>query len=224
MKIFLISDTHAMHDQLIIPEGIDMIIHAGDSTNYKDLARNNNEFLSFIEWFDSLDIKHKILIGGNHDASLTKKYNTDFIKEKGIIYLEHEYIEIEGLLLFGSPYTPSYGGWHFMKSRNNMYKLWDDALVEGIDILITHGPPKGILDLTYDINNTLIQVGDSSLRKVVDKVKPKYHVFGHIHDCKDLKNSGIYKQYDTTFINASCVKDGEFNKGLFSNGYLIHIP
>lgn len=67
MKILFISDTHGMHNQLIIPEGVDMIIHAGDVANYKDPGRNTNEVLDFIEWYEKIEIKHKIWIAGNHE-------------------------------------------------------------------------------------------------------------------------------------------------------------
>lgn len=222
MKIQVISDTHSKHGEIKIEEGLDMIIHCGDSTNYRDLYTNEIEFRGFTEWFLSLDIKYKVLIAGNHDAWATKLYNKDFLKGKGIYYLEHEYVEIEGLKLFGSPYTPTFGDWYFMKDRSKLNKYWE-YLEEGIDILITHGPPQGILDLSRDKDRTLEFCGDKSLLNHVFRVKPKYHVFGHIHNFKDCVNQGKRVYSEINFINASVVEDGKFDYPPSSHGIIINI-
>lgn len=223
-KIWCISDTHAQHGTLKIPEGIDIIIYGGDSTNYRDLFYNQPEFEDFIQWFSNLPIKSKVLIAGNHDAWATKKYNIDRVKDLGIHYLEHEYTQIGDLLIFGSPYTPTFCDWHFMKGRDKLSRYWE-ALTESIDILVTHGPCKGILDLSHDKNNKLEYCGDNSLTKAVFKNQPKYHIFGHIHDSEGCFNSGVTKlsNINTTFMNVSCVMDGRFDKGCVSNGQIIEV-
>jgi len=224
MKIWSISDTHAQHHSLIIPKNIDTVIHAGDSTNYYDLFHNQPEFEDFIKWYSELPIKNKVLIAGNHDAWAMKKYNVDKVKDFGIHYLEHQYLELEGKLIFGSPYTPNFGTWHFMKDRSKLSKYWE-ALTDNIDILVTHGPCKGILDLSHDREHKLEYCGDSALTKAVFRHKPKYHIFGHIHDSNDCFNSGTTKLscLNTTFVNASCVTDGKFNQGCSSNGYVFEL-
>lgn len=224
MRIWKISDTHAMHATLNIPPDIDCIIHGGDSTNYFNWVNNQPEFEDFFNWFVSLPVKYKILIAGNHDAWATKKYNIDRLREAGIIYLEHEYYSLKGLLLFGSPYTPTFGNWHFMKARDKLSRTWE-CLVPNIDILITHGPPKGILDLSHDKNNKLEYCGDSALFKAVLSTQPKHHMFGHIHDSKGCYNSGnrTYQGIKTIFHNVSCVEDGQFGKGCTSHGQIINL-
>lgn len=224
LKTWFISDTHAQHKHLIIPKNVDTIIHAGDSTNYYDWLNNQPEFEDFISWFNNLPIKNKILIAGNHDAWAIKKYNIDRVKELGIHYLEHEYLELEGRLFFGSPYTPTFGNWHFMKDRSKLSRYWE-ALTTGIDVLITHGAPKGILDLSHNREHKLEYCGDSALTKAVFINQPKFHVFGHIHDNKGCFNSGVTKlsACSTTFINASVVTDGKFNQGCSSNGQVFDI-
>jgi len=221
LKIWHISDTHAHHHLLEIPENIDMVIHSGDSTNYFDYFHNQPEFERFIEWFSQLPIKHKILIAGNHDAWAMKKYNIDKVKSLEIIYLEHEYCDIQGQLIFGSPYTPTFGNWYFMKDRNKLHKYWE-VLDTGIDILITHGPPKFILDLSHNINHELEYCGDLSLFKKVIEVEPQYHLFGHIHNSENCYNEGIRKYGNTTFINSSVVTDNKFGK-LTSQGNIIEL-
>lgn len=222
LKIQVVSDTHGKHGEIKIEEGIDMIIHCGDSTNYYDIIPNEIEFRSFLEWFLALDVKYKVLIAGNHDAWAIKKYNVDFIKSKGIIYLEHEYVSIEGLKIFGSPYTPIFGNWHFMRDRSKINKYWE-FLEPNIDILITHGPPKGILDLSRNRENVLEYCGDKALLNHVLRVKPKYHCYGHIHDYKDCLNQGVRIYEGITFINASVVEDGKFDYPPSSHGVIINI-
>lgn len=222
MQVWNLSDTHSHHSTLIIPKNIDCVIYAGDSTNYYDWMSNQIEFESFLTWFTALPIKHKIIIAGNHDAWATKKYNIDRLKDLGIIYLEHDYYDLEGLLLFGSPYTPTFNRWHFMKSRDKLSRYWE-ALIPGIDILITHGAPKGILDLSHDRSGALEYCGDGALMKAIIKNTPRYHVFGHIHNSKGCYNSGIYESstIPTIFMNVSCVEDGRFDKGCISQGQVI---
>lgn len=128
MKVQLISDTHGKHSQMIIDKTCDTIVHAGDSTNYYDWYKNEIEFRDFINWYGSLPIKNKIVIAGNHDAWALKKYNREICEEKNIIYLEDKYFEIDGKLFFGSPWTPHFGNWHFMKNRNKLSQHWDNIL------------------------------------------------------------------------------------------------
>lgn len=227
MKILFISDTHGFHRQIDknYVRGIDMIIHAGDATNDGSPTLNHNEMLDFIDWYEYLPVKHKVFVAGNHDTSIFYKHFTKAeIEGRGITYLEHESTEIEGIKIFGSPYTPSYGNWAFMKNRNKLQKYWN-MIPKDIDILVTHGPPMYILDLTDDqATGNTINVGCKSLYNWVRENQPKIHVFGHVHDNLNFHNSGRLKvsNIDTNFINASCVKDGQFNKGLTSFGTKIN--
>jgi Icc-related predicted phosphoesterase len=224
LKLWAISDTHSYHNLLQVPE-CDIVIFSGDSTNYHDRTTNYQEFENFLFWFDSLKITHKIMIAGNHDATLF--YNTfnikSKIKDKGIIYLENDYVEIEGLTIFGSPITPTFNDWYFMKSRDKMDKFWSN--VEPVDIMVTHGPPKYILDLTENKEHKLEFCGDKALyRHVVDRIKPSLHLFGHIHNFQGIENSGIKKimNCDTIFSNGAVVEDGKFGN-LIGNGNLFEI-
>lgn len=224
-KAWLISDTHAQHWTLNLPkESIDIVIHAGDCTNYYDLIPNEIEFNDFLKWFSGLSIKNKIIIAGNHCAWANKKYNKDRLKDLGIIYLEHGYYELEGKRFFGSPYTPNFATWHFMKDRGKLGTYWQ-VLDENIDVLITHGPPKGILDLSHDRYGNLEYCGDSALLKAVLRTKPRFHHFGHIHNSEGCINVGkrIIPEIPTIFVNSSCVTDGKFNQGVSSHGEIIEI-
>lgn len=223
MKCWGISDTHGLHRQAIVPDKIDLLLYAGDSTNSYFLPANLVEFEDFFNWFVNLSIKYKVIIAGNHDTWATKAYNRDKLKEAGIIYLENEYTEIEGIKIFGSPFTPTYGNWHFMKDRSKMDDIWKHVEPD-TDIWLVHGPPAGILDLTEDREYKLQQCGDVSLYKRVEQKRPKYVIYGHIHDFKSCRNFGTMKRdFGTTFMNVSSVEDGRFDKGLIHNGIVFEL-
>jgi Icc-related predicted phosphoesterase len=224
MKIFAISDTHGRHEQVQIPEGTDMLIHAGDFSNIKSPSFNHNEVIDFLMWLQQQPVKYKVIIAGNHDTSIESRLITkkDF-KDKGIIYLEHESIEIEGIKIFGSPYTPEFHNWAFNRARNKLGQIWE-LIPDDTDILITHGPPKGILDSAERNNNNHEHAGCSALLKKVLKIQPKYMISGHIHDNGDNLNNGTFKlnEYRTIFANVSCVRDGN-NLPFVHNGYSFEI-
>lgn len=201
MKIWFISDTHGQHKNLVVPNGVDIVIHAGDVANHKELSANSVEVQSFLDWFSDLPIKYKIFIAGNHDTSLEAGMFRRYIPDN-IIYLEHEFVEVDGVKIFGSPYTPTFGtGWAFNKRRDILHKFWA-GIPKNLDILITHGPPKTVLDLTE--NRGLEYCGCNSLLNKIKEVKPRYSVFGHVHEegSTYLETKRIP---DTKFINAAVV-------------------
>jgi Icc-related predicted phosphoesterase len=225
MRILHISDTHTYHDLLKIPSGTDMIIHSGDCSNPRDPYNNESEVRDFIDWYKEIPVKHKIYVAGNHDTSIEKGLVTkDDFKNAGIIYLENESVVIDGIKIFGSPHTPNFGNWAFMKERTKLERFWRLAIDEDVNIVVTHGPPKGILDKSYDRENNLECCGDKSLLNRILEVQPTYSLFGHIHNCKDIVNAGVQKLSvcNTFFSNGSVVTDGRFGK-LSSNGNLITI-
>jgi Icc-related predicted phosphoesterase len=223
MKILTISDTHSFHNELTIPSDIDMILFGGDESNSSSPIMNHEECIDFLNWFEIQNIKYKVMIAGNHSTAIYQKMITKAdIEARGIIYLEHESINIEGINIFGSPYTPTFGNWSFMIGRHKLDEYWKE-IPDNTDIILTHGPPKGILDLTRNRDGSLEFCGDQSLLNHVYRIQPKYTVFGHIHNCVDCVNKGIRNipELPTTFINASCVTDGKFRDGLTSKGIVF---
>ena len=79
-----------------------------------------------------------------------------------------------------------------------MKACWD-AIPSNTDILITHGPPYGYLDIP---GGSSVRVGCEMLRYRVDQIKPKIHVFGHIHG-----GYGHYYNGHTHFFNASVLNE-----------------
>ena len=225
-KIWHISDTHSYHDLLEIPNNIDMVIHSGDCSNVRDPYNNEPEVRRFIDWYSELPIPIKIYVAGNHDSSIEKKLVTkeDFYNN-GIIYLEDDFTHIAGFKIHGSPITPSFGNWSFMKSRDKLDKHWSRSIDDDVDILITHTPPKGILDISEDRDGSLEYCGCKALKRhVITRIKPKLMLFGHIHNSDDIINAGTMKLSicDTIFSNGSVVTDRRFGK-LSSNGNIFEL-
>jgi predicted phosphohydrolase len=218
MKVLCFSDTHCKHGGLGYPEA-DLYIFAGDASNSKIPAINAHELNNFLTWYASLE-GVKVFVAGNHETSM----EAGLVNPKdypSIVFLKHELASvsvnylIDGDLpaarfvrIFGSPYTPTYGsGWAYNVQRHKIQKYWEQVPID-LDFLVTHGPPKSIRDTTtHRVHNGCLEaVGDKSLLNAVLERKPKYHVFGHLHDEGLILNAGIstFPNIDTTFINASC--------------------
>lgn len=195
MKIVIVSDTHiALLKKIIdVPDG-DMLIIAGDLDIY-----NSRHLEIFSEWMKRLPHKYKVIVPGNHDLFWRDTPKGETIRYDDFSLLVHSGIEVKGLKIFGSPYTPWFGNWAFMYRR--YHHLWED-IPKDTDVLVTHGPPFGILD---DIRSGLDAgrcAGDHYLRNKVLETKPRVHCFGHIHG-----GSGVMDLEGIKFINASVVDD-----------------
>lgn len=225
MRIWHFSDSHNLHGYLKPPENIDIALFTGDMSNPRDLVQSTNECRDFIKWYSSLNIINKVAVAGNHDLALEKRLVTpaDF-SSAGITYLENSYTTILGLKIFGTPITPTFGdGWAFNKDRAKMYKIWDNVDAD-TDIILSHGPPKGILDLTENRDGTLEQCGDMNLRTQLRKrLRPKLVAFGHLHNFKNCNNAGLFLEPETNILysNGAVVEDGKFSNGPINNGNII---
>jgi Icc-related predicted phosphoesterase len=193
MKIVLISDTHNQHNKMNIPDG-DILIHAGDFTSQGKIY----EITAFNKWLESLTHKHKIIIAGNHDLLFENQPSLAESLITNAIYLNDSGITLENLKFWGSPVSPRFYDWAFNKDRGEAIKRHWDLIPDGIDILITHCPPYGILDK----NNEGEHVGCEELSKAIPRIKPKIVVFGHIHE-----GYGIINQNDISFINACSLNE-----------------
>jgi Icc-related predicted phosphoesterase len=200
MKITCISDTHSLvrsPDSLKVLTakltGGEILVHAGDMSSQGSAT----EVMLFLEWFWSLPYTHKVLIAGNHDWLFERDPGlaADMLANfPGITYLNDSEATIEGLRFWGSPITPFFNNWAFNRHSKEIGQHWD-MIPEGIDVLITHGPPAGILDT---IDSVQPPAGCHLLRGAVARVKPKLHVFGHIHEGRGLRQVD-----ETLYINAA---------------------
>jgi len=200
MKIVVISDTHEQHDKVIIPQ-CDILIHCGDFS----VTGKKKHIEAFLQWFSGQPAKHKIYIAGNHDLNYEK--NHQFKKEmiekfSNLVYLENSFVEIMGLKFFGSPYTPEFMDWSFDYDRGSQFAvdLWN-KISRDTDILISHGPPKNILDQCKFGHAFYPQyAGCEILRHRVEELNLKYVLFGHIHEGYGMDP---YTLAPTICVNAS---------------------
>lgn len=200
MRVVCISDTHTLHNKVILPKG-DMIICAGDisSRGYKI------EIQQFLDWYSQTDYKYKILIAGNHDfwfdTNSTKTTQGD-IEEllsqySTITYLNDSGIEIEGLKLWGSPVQPWFFNWAFNRQRGEDIKKHWNLIPKDTEILITHGPP-------FNHGDKLLHNGEKvGCKDLSETIKTllnlKTHIFGHIHE-----GYGVTQENNIQYINTSC--------------------
>ena len=189
MRVVCISDTHNQLHKLDIPTG-DLLIHAGDLTRRGSLM----EVQEADRALSRLPHRHKIIIAGNHDWAFVREPAAARASITSAIYLEDEAVVIEGLRLYGSPWQPWFFDWAFNYPRGVSLKPVWDLIPETTDLLITHGPPRGHGD--RPARGEL--VGCPDLTMAIQRIRPRIHVFGHIHE-----GYGITQEGPTTCINAS---------------------
>ena len=191
MKIVTFSDTHMLHQRVAIPPG-DILIFAGDMS----VCRTVQDVAGFNALLSSLPHPCKIVIGGNHDHLLAKAPELGRELLRDAIYLQDEEATIAGIKFYGSPWQPTFNTAAcdaFALPRGKaMREKW--ALIpKDTDILITHVPPCGILDEDGGISH-----GCSDLLEAVQRIRPCFHIFGHIHN-----HNGVKKIGSTTYINCN---------------------
>lgn len=200
VKIVPISDTHQQHDRLVLPPG-DILVVAGDVCNSGTKAQLRR-FANWL-WWIAPNYKHVVYVAGNHDKC-ARDLGKDGTKKvfEGIPnfhYLQDDWVVLEGLVFYGSPWTPAFFNWAFMThSEEDRRKVWG-MIPDKVDVLVTHGPPWGILDA----NLRGVMCGDPILLERVYQVKPQVHIFGHIHP----GGGKTWLENGTIFYNAATVDE-----------------
>lgn len=200
LKIVTISDVHGKWNKLTIPK-CDILISAGDYS----FRGEKNMVEDYHIWLAEQETQYVISVNGNHELWVEKNFEeAKLIAEKacpGIYFIgESQSFEIEGIKFFGSATTPFFNNWAWNKYRGTeIQKEWNKIPLD-TNILITHGPPYGILDeVTYENGNFKEHAGCSDLyNKIMELDELKYHIFGHIHSA-----SGQKYFHNKTFVNAS---------------------
>ncbi len=188
MRLVLISDTHGFHEHLVIPGG-DVLIHAGDFT----LSGGLSEVDSFDKFLGEQPHQHKLVVAGNHDFCFERQPLVAREHLTNAKYLQDSGCEIGGYHFYGSPWQPFFMDMAFnLESDEARHEKWE-MIPSNTDILITHTPPRGILDLT----SLGICVGCQELSKIIDTRNLRAHVFGHIHEAYGIELHG-----STTYANA----------------------
>jgi predicted phosphohydrolase len=190
MRLIAVADTHLCHDELTVPDG-DVFIHAGDICRRGTLA----ELERAAAWIRALPHRFKVVIAGNHDWSFAEDAaRSRALLGDGVLYLQDSGVTVEGLRFWGSPWQPEFGRWAFNLPRGvALAEKWA-RIPEGLDVLVTHGPPEGIGDLAHFNGHT----GCADLLARVRVARPRLHLFGHIHE-----DGGAWTVNGTTFVNCT---------------------
>jgi len=208
MKLVIISDTHSLHNNMInpVPDG-DVLIHCGDVCN----RGTTKDFLDFLNWFSKFPHETKIFIAGNHDFALQNK--PDEVKHAlanlelsgtNIHYLEDSGITIQNgdeapVNFWGSPWTPEFYNWAFMKKRGEeMAEVWA-KVPEDTHVLITHGPPKTDTFVDYAVYDSINVGCEEQAKRILDLKDLKVNCFGHIHEGYGMRETAT----GLLLINAS---------------------
>lgn len=196
VTIVAMSDSHGKHRDVIVPP-CDILIHAGDITNFNDRGHYDD----FFKWFQEQPATHKVFIGGNHDDYLEDHPhdNEYLLSYPQIHYLENTGIELMGLKIWGSPVQTDFFKMAFSRKRIEREVEWA-KVPEGVDVLVSHCAPFGVLDRNEGDNFT----GCDVLMDNIVRVRPKLCLFGHIHEAYGV-TSKILNGSPCVFANCSVV-------------------
>lgn len=224
MIIDCISDLHGHYPEL---PGGDLLIIAGDLTGNGSLV----EYAKAFKWIANAAYKKKILVGGNHDllfqheewfAKTTEDF--EYLCDQRTKYRLYTHLEVdsvqEGFLckiqdarIWGSPWTLASPGMDpkckafTVDTEEELQKKW--ALIpKEIDVLVTHSPPYQFGDEIIDWDTgKATHFGSKSLMEAVGLIKPKLHIFGHIHEGHSKSKVQWDEERSTIFANVSHVDE-----------------
>jgi predicted phosphodiesterase len=209
MKIVALSDTHNKHNKITVPD-CDVLIHSGDESG----MGRESEIRNFAKWLSKQPAKNILWTPGNHSVDFERSLpnSLKWFKEEcpqGVGLINEE-IVIDGVKFWASPETPFFYNWAFNRARTPdmvpyhgpwIKETWD-KIPDDVNILVTHGPPYGILDELVYVDGTPKGefVGCQELSKRISQLKDlDLHIFGHIHI-----HGGCQKHIDgVSYYNAS---------------------
>ncbi len=191
MRFVAVADTHLFHADLQVPDG-DVLVHAGDLCRGGTL----DELERGLAWVRALPHPIKILVAGNHDWAFASEPAAAraMVGEAGIVYLQDSGAEVGGMRVWGSPWQPAYNDWAFNLPRGRALAEKWAMIPPGVDVLVTHGPPAGF----GDRSSTGGRGGCADLRARVAELRPRVHLFGHIHE-----DGGAWALDGTLFVNCT---------------------
>ena len=187
VRIVCISDTHELHRELSLPDG-DLLIHAGDFTFFNHASKIHD----FNDWLGELPHRHKVVIPGNHDRIFRDDHGFREMITNAVLLI-NEGVTVCGLKIWGSPVTCDDDAYGYTK-RDERARLYA-SIPADTDIVVTHGPPYGILDREP---GSIHRQGCTELRLAVMRLQPRLHVFGHVHS-----GYGVMPTPQTLFVNAA---------------------
>ncbi len=200
MIIGAVSDSHLR--EYTLAKKVKVLVHAGDHTFHGDM-KELTQAIEQLKVHKTMEMADYIItIAGNHDREIEKNPSLykNLFKEAGIIYLQDELITIEGVTFYGSPWTPEFCGWAFSTHQfdgQDPDEVWE-KVPEGIDVLVTHGPAWGRFDVPFGGYN---HVGCPSLMRNIQRIKPRVHIFGHIHSPGDVVGADGIRHINASVCN-----------------------
>jgi Icc-related predicted phosphoesterase len=191
IRIVAVADTHTFHEELgALPDG-DVFVHAGDLLR----AGTLEELAGVADWIRSLPHRVKVVVAGNHDWAFARQPDQALhLLGPEVVYLKDSSATLCGLTFWGSPWQPEYNGWAFNLPRGAALAERWSLIPPGMDVLITHGPPRGYGDRS-PIEG---RAGCDDLLVGIDRVKPTLHLFGHIH-----QDGGLWWRNGVCLVNAT---------------------
>lgn len=193
MKICAVSDTHNW--KIRFPK-CDVLAIAGDISMRGTLPWFIEEFVPYIQQFT---FDKCLLVFGNHDDEIYMNEEWRDIKlPENIVVLNNTSYKYKNVKFYGSPNCNYIPGFLNTFSEETLEELFA-TMPDDTDVLITHSPAYGIGDTTYGDDYHL---GSASLLEKIRQVKPKIHIFGHVHTGKKF-----IKENGTSFYNVSIVDE-----------------
>ena len=193
MQVKVLSDTHNDH-RLHTDLECDILVHCGDY----GIKGTYTECRAFLEWFVKQPSKYKIVVPGNHDGRIKKNPELSALaREYGIHVLMNDLVVINNKRIWGGDFVPWYRDNVCQSDLRTRKKAWEN-MEDNLDLLVTHVPPKGILDA----NSRGERCGCDQLRLAIKQRSIKKHVFGHIHE----HGGKVLDKWATKFYNCA-VKD-----------------
>jgi predicted phosphohydrolase len=190
VRIVAVADTHLFHGELVVPDG-DVFVHAGDMCRGGSIV----ELELAARWILALPHRHKVIVSGNHDWAFAESpAEACAVFGDAVHYLQDSGCTIEGVRFWGSPWQPEYNDWAFNLPRGEALAAKWALIPEGIDVLVTHGPPAGVGDRSSYAGRE----GCAELRARVQALRPKLHLFGHIHE-----DGGVVEEDGVTYANVT---------------------
>lgn len=220
VSFFFWSDPHNRSRFLGFPKA-DYYICTGDATNF-GTEKELKEFNRIVgEQKKKKKFKKMFFVPGNHEVELEENFASysKFLNKMEIL-IDKTIVLDCGLKIHGTPYVPTFFDWAYMKSEIELGYHWN-LIPNDVDILLTHGPPFGILD---PVMRFPFHAGSKTLRQKIDYLVEKgnlmLHLFGHIHEGR-----GIADLFKTTFVNGSVelVPSVDPVRQFAALGYLIKI-
>ncbi|AEU37598.1 metallophosphoesterase family protein [Granulicella mallensis] len=193
MRVAAISDTHGRQNWEM--PNCDVFIHAGDMTGSGSLQETAAFAARLRKEMESANgPPHAIIVPGNHDECFeTLPRATRELFGPNVHVLEDEPLVLDGVTFYGSPWTTPFMLWRFMADESRLAMLYQN-MPTSVDILVTHGPPHGILDPGWKVKHA----GSMALAKAVADRQVRHHIFGHLHGA----GGQLVQQGTRTFITS----------------------